>query len=85
VEVAVVAKDDGADLVLLQVQRQAVGLVRKLKQLAGHRVLQAVDLRDAVARRHDPPDIGRDEAGIEILQAFLDDLGDLFRADTQLT
>ena len=85
VEVAVVAKDDSTDLVLLEVQRKAVGLVRKLKQLAGHRILQAVDLRDAVARRHDPPDIGRDEAGIKILQAFLDDLGDLFRADTQLT
>src|SRR4029079_15544131 len=49
VQVAVLAEDDGAHLVLLEVERQAVRVVRKLERLARHRVLQSVDLRDAVA------------------------------------
>src|SRR5450756_23206 len=78
----VVAQDDGADLVLLQVQRQAVSLVRKLQQLAGHRILQAVDLRDSVTGRDDAPDVCRDQAGVEILKPLPDDFGDLFGADS---
>ena len=74
VKVTVIAKDDGAHLVFLEVQRKAIGLVRKLQELAGHRVLEAVDLGDAVAGGHDPSDIGGDQAGIEILQPFPDDL-----------
>jgi hypothetical protein len=73
VEVAVVAQDDGADLVLLEVQRKAVSLVRKFEQLAGHRVLKAVDLRDAVTGGDDTPDVRRDKARVEILQPLPDD------------
>src|SRR5487761_27083 len=83
-KVAVIAKDDGAHLVFLEVQRQAIGIVRKLEQLASHRVLEAIDLGDAVAGGDDPANIGRNQAGVEVLQAFPDDFGDLFRADTHL-
>src|SRR5216684_2532231 len=78
----VVAEDDGAHLVLLEVQRKAVRLARKLEQLAGHRVLQAVDLRDSVAGRDDPSHVRRHKAGVEVLEPFLDDFRDLFGADS---
>ena len=84
VEVLEGPHDDGADLVLLEVQREAIRLVRKLEQLARHRVLQAVDLGDAVADGDDPSDVGRHEAGIEILEPFFDDLGYLFGADAHV-
>src|SRR4029077_10162926 len=83
VQVAVVAEDDRADLVLLEVQGKAEGVVRKLEQLTGHRVLEAVNLGDAVAGGHDPPDIGGYKARVEVLEALLDDLRDFLRADTQ--
>src|ERR1700676_2749327 len=81
---AVVAQDDGAHLILFEIQRKAVGVVRKFEELTSHRVLEAVDLCDAVARGNDPPHVGRDEAGVEILEPLPDDLRDLFRADTHL-
>ena len=84
VEVPEVAQDHRSDLVLLEVQREAIRLVRKLEQLARHRVLQAVDLGDAVADGDDPSDVGRHEAGVEILEPFFDDLGYLFGADAHV-
>ncbi len=83
-QVAEVAEDDGSDLVLLEVEREAIGVARELEQLAGHRVLQAVDLRDAVAGGDDAADVGRNQARVEILEPFLDDLCDLFGADAHL-
>ena len=74
VEVAVVAEDHGANLVLFEVERQAVRFVGEFEQLTGHRVLQAVDLRDAVARGDDAPDVGRHQARLEVLQSLLDDI-----------
>src|ERR1700682_5583858 len=77
----VVAEDDGADLVLFEVQREAVSLMRKLEQLAGHRVLQTVNLRDAVTGRDDAPDIRRNQARVEILEPLLDYIRNLFGID----
>ena len=82
VQMPVVTEDDGADLVLLEVQREAVRLVRELEQLARHRILQAVDLRDSVTGRDDASHVRRHQAGVEILEPFLDDFGDLFGADS---
>ena len=83
-EVPELAENDRADLVLLEVQREPESVVREFEKLASHRVLEAIDLGDAVADCDDAADIGGDETGVEVLQAFLDDLGDLFRADAQV-
>src|SRR5439155_12921438 len=48
-DLQVVAEDDGADRLLLQVEHLAHRAVLELQQLAGHRVAQAVDPGDAVA------------------------------------
>src|ERR1700693_3628692 len=77
----ILAKDHRAHLVLFEVEGKAVGVVRKLEQLSRHRILQAVDLSDAVAGGHDPAHVSRHQAGVEILETFFDDLGDLFGAD----
>ena len=60
-----------AHLVFFEVQGQPVGVVGKLEQLAGHRVLQAVDLGDAVTDGDDAAHVGRDQARVEILQSAL--------------
>ena len=70
-ELEVVAHDDGADVVLLQVERQAgdrlAGLRgRELEHLARHRRLEAVDAGDAVPHLEhgaDFRDVGRGEVG----------------------
>ncbi len=82
VQVPELAEDDGPHLVLLEVQGEAIRVARKLEQLAGHSVLQAVDLRDAVARGHDAPHVRRDCSRVEVLEAFLDDFRNLFGADS---
>jgi len=49
--VRVVAEQDRAHLVFLQVHGDARNVVRKLDQFAGHHLLQAVNARDAIAHR----------------------------------
>ena len=84
VQVTELAEDDRTHLILFQVQGQAERVTRELEELAGHRVLQAVDLRDAVADGDDSAHVGRDQAGVEILEPFFDYIRDLFRADSHL-
>ena len=84
-QVAEVAEDDGPHLVLFEVQRQPVGLAREFEQLARHRVLQAIDLGDAVAYGDDSPYIGRHEACVKVLEPFFDDFRDFFGADSHST
>ncbi len=81
VQVPELAQDHGANLVLLEVEGQPVCLMWKLQKLARHGVLQPVDLGDAVARGDDSAHVGRHQAGVKVLQASLDDLGDLLGAD----
>jgi hypothetical protein len=76
-ELEVVAEDDGADVVLLEVQRQRgddlAGLLRgDLEHLAGHRLLQAVDAGDAVLRLDD----GADVLDVELVQVSRLDLAE---------
>ena len=73
-QVTELTEDDGAHLVLLEVEGEAVGVMRKLEQLTCHRVLEAVDLRDSVAGGHNAADISRDQARVEVLEPLLDDL-----------
>ncbi len=61
-ELEVVAEDDGADVVLFEVQRQRGDLVAgfgrgDLEHLAGHGFLKAVDAGDAVLHFEDGPDL----------------------------
>src|SRR6266852_18992 len=81
VQVPELTQDYSANLVLLEVEGQPICLSWKLEQLTCHRVLQPVDLGDAVARGDDAAHVGRHQAGVEVLETSLDDLGDLFGAD----
>ena len=57
-DLLVVAEEHGADVVLLEVERQADDVVRELEQLARHDPLEAVDAGDAVADGDDGADLG---------------------------
>ena len=72
------AEQHRADVVLLQVQRQAGDAVRQLEHLEGHAVLEAVDAGDAVRDLEHGADLG--ELGLARLQpldAFPKDVADL--------
>ena len=80
-DVLVLAEDHRADRVALEVEREAVGVLRELQHFALHRVLQAVDAADAVRDRHDRADAARFGGGSEILDACLDQFADLRSLD----
>ena len=68
-QLEVVAEDDGADVVLFEVERERGDLLagfrrRDLEHLAGHRLLQAVDAGDSVFDLED----GTDLLDIELVQ-----------------
>ncbi|GBC78771.1 hypothetical protein HRbin08_02269 [bacterium HR08] len=71
------AEEHGPDFVLLQVQGEAVDIVRERQQLAGHHLLHAVDLGDAVARLDDRPDFFQRDARLEPFDLLTDDVHDL--------
>ena len=77
-----VAEEHGADVVGLEVQREAGHVVRQLEHLERHAVLEAVDARDAVRDRQHGADLGQlGLAGVEALDAALEDGGDLVGLD----
>jgi hypothetical protein len=77
-----VAEQHRADVVGLEVERQADDVVGQLEHLEGHRVLEAVHARDAVGDRQHGADLGeRRAARVEPLDAALEDAGDLVRVD----
>ena len=76
------AEQHGADVVGLEVQREAGDVVRQLEHLERHAVLEAVDARDAVGDRQHGADLG--QVGlplVEALDAALEDGGDLVGLD----
>ena len=76
------AEQHGADVVGLEVQRQADDAVGQLEHLEGHAVLQAVHARDAVGDRQHGADLGQlGAAAVEPLDAALEDAGDLVGVD----
>ena len=75
------AEQHGADALLFEVQRDAEHAVRELEHLAGHRVLDAVHARDAVADRDDAADFGDVDVDREAADLLADDLGNLFSFD----
>ena len=52
-----VAEDDAADLVLVEVGREAEHAARELEQLVRHRAREALHAGDAAAGLHDTPDL----------------------------
>ena len=77
-----VAEEHGADVVGLEVQRQAGDVVRQLEHLERLGVLEAVDARDAVADRQHGADLGQlGGLVVEPLDAALEDGGDLVGLD----
>ena len=76
------AEEHGADVVGLEVQRQADHVVREFEHLERHAVLEAVDAGDAVTDREDGADLGQvGLTGVEALDAGLEDGGDLVGLD----
>ncbi|OEI69570.1 acetylglutamate semialdehyde dehydrogenase [Curtobacterium sp. ER1/6] len=79
-DAAELAEHDGADLVLVEVLRETEGPVLEADELVRHDAGQALDVRDAVARVGDVPDLGR--GGLrrlvvrdEVLQGITDLIG----------
>ena len=75
------AEQHRADAFLFEVQRDAEHAVRELEHLAGHRVLDAVHARDAVADRDDAADFGDVDVDRVAADLLADDLGYLFGFD----
>ena len=78
------AEQHRADAFLFEVQRDAEHAVRELEHLAGHRVVDAVDARDAVADRDDAAHLGDVDVDGEAADLVADDLGDFLGLDVHL-
>ena len=77
----VVAEEDGADVVLLEVEHHADDVAGERQQLAGHRLLEPVDARDAVADLDDAADLLQVDLRLVARELALDDLADLSGLD----
>ena len=73
-------KSADADVVLLEVEREADDAVRELEHLERDAVLEAVDARDAVADLQHRADLGEVRLDVVLLDPGLEDRGDLFGA-----
>ena len=80
-DLGVLAEQHRADAVLFEVQRDAEDAVRKLEHLAGHGPLDAVNARDAVAKRDDAADFGDVDLDRVAADLVADDLGNFFSFD----
>src|SRR5262249_34058999 len=80
-DVAVVAEDDDADVVGLEVERHAANAAGELDHLAGFHLVEAVDAGDAVADRQHGADFGHIGFDAEVLDLLLEDGGDFRGAD----
>ena len=81
-----VAEQHGADVVGLEVQREAGHVVRELEHLERHAVLEAVHAGDAVGDGQHGADLGEvGAAGVEALDAALEDVGDLVGLDLHVS
>src|SRR6185312_14906814 len=80
-DAAVIAEDDDADVVALEVERHALDAAWELDHLAGLDLVEPIDAGDAVADRQDLTDLGDIGLGAEIGDLVLQDRGDFRRAD----
>ena len=80
------AEQHGADVVGLEVEREAGHVVRQLEELTRHDVVEAVDARDAVRHGQDGAHLGEVGAAVlEALDAALEDAGDLVWLDLHVS
>ena len=77
----VVAEDDGADGLFLEVEGEAHGAVGELEQLGVAGVAEPVGAGHAVAGFDDDTDVGRDGRSLELLDLLAEDGCDLFGAN----
>src|SRR5581483_6589903 len=75
------AEERRADVVFFQVEGDAENIVRKLEQLAGGDLVEAVDARDAVAGGQHRADFLDLDGLFVVADLFFDDAADLGRAD----
>ena len=80
-DVAVITKDDDADVVGLEVQRHPLDTAGKFDHLAGLHLVEAVDASDAVADREYLADLGDLGLGAEAGDLLLNNRGDFRGAD----
>src|SRR5262249_47213474 len=80
-DLLLLAEDGDADVVLLEVQDDAVDAVGKLDELARRRLVEAVDPGDAVAAGEDHARLPHLELLLVSLDLLADDVADLGRAD----
>ena len=78
---AVLAEDDDADIVGLEVQGHALDAAGEFDHLAGLDLIEAVDAGDAVTDRENPSDLGDFGLGVEIGNLFLQNRGDFCGTD----
>src|SRR6185312_9664700 len=76
-QMLVVAKDHGADRILLQIERQAEGVAGELQHFTVLGVRQPVDAGNAVGDRHDGADVASLSDRFEVLDPLLDQVADL--------
>ena len=81
VEVEVVAQDDGADAVLLEVQGKPEDAGLELEHLHGHGPAHAVDAGDAVAELDDGADLVHGDVPRIVADLFADPRRNLFKID----
>ncbi len=77
------AEERGADVVLLEVERDAGHAVLELEPLERDAVLEAVDAGDAVTDLEDGADLREVGLDVELLDPILEDRGDLFGSELQ--
>src|SRR5678815_3977817 len=78
---AELAHDGDADVVLLEIEHEALHPVLELDQLAGEDALQAVDAGDAVALAEHGPGLGNGDLLAVVLDLLTKDSADLVGAD----
>ncbi len=77
----VFAQRHGADRIPLQIEREAVHLVRELDHFAVLHVAESVDAHDAVGDGHHRADVALFRRGFEMFDALLDERGDFRRVE----
>ncbi len=81
----VIAQNDAADLILVEVHRQAFHAVGKLQHLSRHGLVQAVEAGNPVAERNNRPYFIDADLCIVVLNLLLQELRDLVCLDLRHT
>ena len=80
-DLGVVAEEDGADLVFVEVHGEAGYAVGEFDELAGHDLVEAVDAGDTVAEGDDGADLVDLDALLEVLNLLAKQFSYLIRLD----